>query len=58
MSTMFRSRKPRTRTYPKYPKISPEAPTVTALPDWNSHTAMPLVTSTMSETTRKRAIDR
>ena len=58
MSTRFRSRNPRTRTYPKYPKMSPEAPTVSSLLDWNSHTASPLVTTTISDTSRNRAMDR
>ena len=49
---------PRSRTYPKYPKISPEAPTVSSLLDWNSQTAIPLVTATMSVRSRNRAIDR
>ena len=58
MSTRLRSMNPRSRTYPKYPKISPEAPTVSSLLDWNSQTAIPLVTATMSVRSRNRAIDR
>src|SRR3984893_11379056 len=38
--------------------MSPEAPTVSSLLDWNSQTAIPLVTATMSVRSRNRAIDR
>src|SRR5450756_1077575 len=58
MSTRLRSKNPRITTYPKYPKISPEAPTVSSLLDWKNQTARPLATATMSDTTRNRATDR
>jgi len=36
----------------------PETPTVGSLLGWNSQTAIPLVTRTMSDTSRNRGMDR
>ena len=58
MSIQFRSNSPRASTYPKYPNTSPLAPTVSVPPLWNSHTASPLVTITMSVTARNLATPR